>query len=73
MNKIARHRIPVLLALSAVLLTFALVACGGGEETREDVPTATAAAEPASETTPTARASGSTPAASPPHSDVCCR
>ena len=32
MNKIARYRTPAILALPVVLLTFALVACGGGDE-----------------------------------------
>ena len=44
MNKIARYRIPAMLALPVVVLTFALVACGGNEEAREDAPAATSAA-----------------------------
>ncbi len=67
MNKVARYRIPAMLALPVVLLTFAFVACAGNEGAREDVPTATGAsetsstdsppAEPAAETQDTARTS----------------
>ena len=45
LSNIARNLVPTKLALSAVLLTFAFAACGGDEEAREDVPTATAAGE----------------------------
>ena len=55
MNKIARHWIPTALALTVLLLTFAIAACGGNEEAREDVPTATVG-ETSSATTPTAGA-----------------
>ena len=37
-NNIARLRIPSILALSVVVLTFAFAACGGTDEAREDVP-----------------------------------
>ena len=65
MNKIARHWIPTMLALSIFLLTFAIAACGGSEEAQEDVPTV-AVGETSSATTPTAGAAGGTPAAASP-------
>ena len=63
MIKIAGHWTPAILALSVVLLTFAFVACGSNEESREDVPTATAAGGPSSATTPTADTADGTPGA----------
>ena len=63
MIKIARHWTPAILALSVILLTFAIVACGGNEDAREDVSTATAAGEPPSATTPTADTADGTPGA----------
>ena len=65
MNKIARHWNPTMLPLSIFLLTFAIAACGGNEEAREDVPTATVG-ETSSATTPTAAGAGGTPAAASP-------
>ena len=64
MNNIARHWIPSILALSFALL--ALAACGGNEEAREDVPTATVAGETSAATSPAADAAGGTPATAPP-------
>ena len=58
MRKIGRHWVPAVIALSVVLLTLSFAACGGSEEAREDVPTATAAGASAP---PTA-----TPVAEPP-------
>ena len=59
MNNIARHWIPSILALSFVLL--ALAACGGSEEARENVPTATVAGG-----TPASTPSTATPVAERP-------
>ena len=58
MNNIARLRIPSILALSVVVLTFAFAACGGADEAREDVPASTGAGETSADTSPTADASG---------------
>ena len=63
MIKIARHWIPTILALSVILLTLAFVACGGNEEARENVPTATTAGETPGATSPTGTAAGGTPRA----------
>ena len=59
MNSFARHLTTSVLALTFILLTFA--ACGDSEETREDVPTATAAGGASASAPPTA-----TPVSEPP-------
>ena len=66
MRKIGRHWVPAVIALSVVLLTLSFAACGGSEEAREDVPTATAAGETSAATSPTVDASGGTPESAPP-------
>ena len=66
MKKIGKHRIPAVIALSVVLLTLSFAACGGSEEAREDVPTATAAGETSAATSPTVDAAGGTPGSAPP-------
>ena len=73
MRKIRRHWVPAVIALSVVLLTLSFAACGGSEETREDVPTATAAGETSAATSPTVDAAGGTPEFGPSHSDAGCR
>ena len=66
MRKIGRHWVPAVIALSVVLLTLSFAACGGSEEAREDVPTATAAGETSAATSPMVDAAGGTPASAPP-------
>ena len=66
LNNIARNLIPIKLALTVVLLTFAFAACGGDEEAQEDVPTATAVGEtPAAIATATDAPVGISAATSP--------
>ena len=66
MIRIVRHWVPAVIALSVILLTLSIAACGGGEEDRDDVPTATADGETSAATSPTTDSYGRTPASAPP-------
>ena len=66
MNNIARLRIPSILALSVVVLTFAFAACGGADEAQEDVPASTAPDESSAATSPTPDAAGGTSSSASP-------
>ena len=66
MNNNARLRIPSILALTVVVLTFAFATCGGADEAREDAPVSTAAGETSAATSPTTDAAGGTPASASP-------
>ena len=63
--RILSHWRTAVIALSVILLTLSIAACGGGEEERDDVPTATADGETSAATSPTVEADGGTPASAP--------
>ena len=66
MMRIVRPWVPAVIALSVILLTLSIAACGGGEEERDDVPAATADGETSAATSPTVEADGGSPASAPP-------
>ena len=71
--RIFSHWRTAVIALSVILLTLSIAACGGGEEDRDDLPTATADGETSAATSPTVEAVGGTPASAPstatPHAE----
>ena len=63
--RILSHWRTAVIALSVILLTLSIAACGGGEEERDDLPTATTDGETSAATSPTVEADGGTPASAP--------